>query len=201
MKETGGFTVCGRLHPHAPPATPFMSSNPFTSASTPTVDRAAILAANPGIRSAAHWFWWIVGLSLVNTVLIHSGSQTSFAVGLGFTLLADIVFRELMVLALIFDVLVLGFFVAMGVFASKGHRWAFLVGGGIYAVDALIFLYFQDFLALALHGWALFALGSGGMTLHRAIQAAKANPSPLEKMLEPAVATTPAAGAQEPRQP
>jgi hypothetical protein len=173
-----------------------MSSNPFTSADTPTVDRAAILAANPGIKSAAHWFWWIVGLSLINTVLIHSGSQTSFAVGLGFTLLADVVFREWMVVALVFDVLVIGFFVAMGVFAVRGHRWAFLIGGLVYAADALIFLYFQDFLALALHGWALFSITTGGMTLHRAIKAAKTVPSGSGSSLEP-IATTAAPAAEQ----
>ncbi|PTY07135.1 hypothetical protein DB347_07430 [Opitutaceae bacterium EW11] len=165
-----------------------MSSNPFTSEATPAVDRAAILAANPGIKSAAHWFWWIVGLSVINTVLVHSGSHTSFAVGLGFTLLADLFFRELMAVALVFDVAVVGFFVVMGVFAVRGHRWAFLIGGIVYAADALIFLYFQDYLALALHGWALFSLTTGGLALHRAIKQARSATGVSAEPPEPAAA-------------
>jgi hypothetical protein len=67
-----------------------MSRNPFTQTSEGLpIDRKAIIGANPKIVSAARWFWWIVALSIINTILLHSGSETSFVMGLGFTLVAD----------------------------------------------------------------------------------------------------------------
>ena len=140
--------------PDSPPDLP--------SDSTPALDARAVVQAVPAIASAAKWFWWIAGLSLVNTVLIHGGSDTSFAVGLGFTLIADVVLKEsLPAVALVFDALVIGFFVAMGFFALRGMRWAFIVGGVVYLLDAAIFLFLQDFLSLGFHALALFYIFGG----------------------------------------
>lgn len=152
-------------------------SNAFTEqASLPPVliDRKAIMAANPSIGSAAKWFWWIAALSLINTVLIHSGSDTSFLAGLGFTLVIDSFFQGYPVIAIAVDTLAIGFFFVMGLMALRGHRWAFLLGGVLYAFDALIFIPLQAWLAVAFHGWALFSLWHGGMLLHRTIKAQQA---------------------------
>ena len=50
--------------------------------------------SDPIILNAARWFWWIAGLSLVNTVLFYSGSNTSFIVGLGLTTVAAVSFEH-----------------------------------------------------------------------------------------------------------
>lgn len=178
----------------------FMSSNPFTSESSrPKVDRAAILAANPGIVRSAQWFWWILGLSLINTVLIHSGSDTSFAIGLGFTLVSDTLLQSMKAVALLVDAAVYGFFFCMGWFAVRGHRWAFLVGTLLYAGDGIIFLIAQDFVALAIHAWAIFALTSGGIALHKAIRAAAVTPSvPNVAVPPPTLAPPPVSVAPQP---
>lgn len=147
-----------------------------------TVDRAAIIAANPGVKSAARWFWWIAALSVINTVLLHTGSETSFIGGLGFTLMADAFFREFFPpAAFIFDALCVGFFWFVGLMGGRGRRWAFLAGGILYALDTVIFLAFQDWFPFAFHLWALFSIWTGGMQLHREIkarQSAPALPSP-----------------------
>lgn len=151
-----------------------MSENAFISSSTSApIDRKAIVAAHPRIASGARWFWWIAGLSLVNTVLMHSGSQTSFVVGLGFTVVADAFFQGLKPVAFAIDAVALGFFALMGLFALRGYRWAFLVGGLFYTLDALIYLYFRDYMPVAFHAWALFWIGTGGFALHSAIKSAE----------------------------
>ena len=42
-----------------------------------------------GFHSGANWFYWIAGLSLVNTILLYTGSEWVFVVGLGVTQLID----------------------------------------------------------------------------------------------------------------
>lgn len=159
-------------------------SNPFletTSAApvAPVIDRKAILTANPGIISSARWFYWIAGLSIVNSVLTHSGSETSFVAGLGFTLVVDAVFQSLKPVAFVIDALAVAFFIAMGALAVRGHRWAFLVGGVLYAMDAVIYVLLQAWFPVIFHAWALLSLWVGGMHLHREIKAQLAAPPAL----------------------
>ena len=40
-------------------------------------------------RSRAAWFYWLAGLSVVNSVLLHMGAGIQFIFGLGFTSLVD----------------------------------------------------------------------------------------------------------------
>ena len=40
-------------------------------------------------ESGAGWFYWIAGLTLVNTFGMLSGTNSRFALGLGVTLIAD----------------------------------------------------------------------------------------------------------------
>jgi len=150
-----------------------MTYNAFLDPQTRQVNRAAIAAGTPGVASAARWFWWIAGLSLVNTVLIHGGSDTSFVLGLGFTVVADVAFSTLKLVAFALDALAIGFFVFMGWLALRGHFWAFLVGAAAYALDALIYLLAGDMLPLAFHGFALFFIVRGAWALRGAIISAE----------------------------
>lgn len=137
-----------------------------SSRPNPTV----IAQATPGVIGSARWFWWIAGLSIVNSVLIHSGSDTSFIVGLGFTLVADAVFREVVALALILDVFAVGVFITLGFFAQKGHLWAFITGGIFYLLDGLIYVSFQDWLPVAFHAYVLYSLFTGFKALKTALR-------------------------------
>ena len=152
----------------------FTQPTPETVAS---VNRSAIAQNTPGVIGSARWFWWIAGLSIVNTVLIHSGSDTSFIVGLGFTLVADALFREVMAIALAFDILAVGVFIALGFFAQKGHLWAFITGGILYLFDGLIYVYFQDWLPVAFHAYVLYSLFRGFRSLQTALN--EPTPEPL----------------------
>ncbi len=168
-----------------------MSENSFTQPlPADTIDRAALAQAHPEIAGGARWFWWIAGLSLVNTILIHSGSNTSFVIGLGFTLLADSLLQAIKPVAFAIDLVALGFFFAMGRFALRGHLWAFVTGIVFYLLDALIYLYFQDWMPVAFHGLALFYLIRAATRLRTEIAAATAKAAAAV----PPVLTPPAQG-------
>jgi hypothetical protein len=154
-----------------------MSENAFTTPAKPTsADYEGIAKADPKIVSGARWFWWIAGLSLVNTVLIHSGSQTSFVIGLGFTLLADAIFQTVKPIAFALDAMALAVFFGLGWFALRGRTWAFVIGIVLYAGDAIIYLLGQDWMSVAFHALALFYLIRATLSLREAIKAAAAEP-------------------------
>lgn len=146
-----------------------MSYNAFVNPATRQVNKAAIASGTPIVASAARWFWWIAGLSLVNTVLIHSGSETSFVIGLGFTLVADYAFQAMKPIAFAIDALAIGFFVLMGWLALRGYFWAFVVGALVYIADALIYLKFGDIMPVGFHVFALFFIVRGAFALRSVI--------------------------------
>jgi hypothetical protein len=149
--------------------------NPSAPVSVATLNKAAVAAADPQIISASRWFWWIAGLSLVNTVLIHSGSDTSFLVGLGFTLMADAMFQGIPAVAFVIDALAIGSFVAFGWFAGKGHVWAFITGIVLYSIDALIYLPLQAWMSVGFHVFALFFIVRGMQQLRTRLKEAAAS--------------------------
>jgi hypothetical protein len=116
-------------------------------------------------RSGAGWFYWIAGLSVINSVILMSGGEWSFIFGLGMTQIVDAVASGLgptgVVLQFIINAFIVGVFVFFGYFARKHHKWAFLVGMGVYAVDGLIFVLAGDFLGVGFHVFALFLIFNG----------------------------------------
>jgi hypothetical protein len=128
-------------------------------------------------RSGANWFFWIAGLSAVNTGLHLSGSDTSFIVGLGVTQILDLIGRETgsvgAAVSLILNAVVLGIFVLFGVFARKRNTWAFVLGMSIYALDAVIYVLGSDWLGVGFHALVLFFLW-GGLKAHRKLRALEA---------------------------
>jgi hypothetical protein len=169
-----------------------MAENPFTKpgdlstpAPTPAFDRAAIAQSEPEVVSGASWFWWIAGLSLINSVLLHSGSDTSLAIGLGFTLMVDAIFQEIKVVAFIIDALALATVCGLGYYARKGYVWAFVVGIVLYSLDALIYLGLQAWIGMAIHAFALFYMIRGALRLRAALKAAAEPPPVLAAAAEP----------------
>lgn len=117
------------------------------------------------MKGGASWFYWIAGLSIINTVIVLSGSNWHFLAGLGITDVITYVAQKAgnvgTVVALVLNAFALGMFVLFGVFAHKRHTWAFIVGMTIYGLDALIFLLGHDILSIAFHAFALFQIFKG----------------------------------------
>jgi hypothetical protein len=131
------------------------------------------------MRSGANWFYWIAGLSLLNSVIQIFGSDRSFVVGLGITQVLDAIASAasedagsqagtiLRAIAFALDVCVAGVFALFGWQAGKRRRWAFLIGMPLYFLDALIFLLVQDWLSLGFHAFALVGIWAGFSSLRK----------------------------------
>jgi len=120
------------------------------------------MVAMAGAKRGANWFYWIAGLSLVNTAVALSGGQFHFVLGLGITEITD-AFQAppARIVGYGIDLLVLGFFVMCGYFAGKLHKWAFVMGMAFYLLDGGIMLLAKDWLGLAFHAYALFCIWKG----------------------------------------
>jgi hypothetical protein len=123
-------------------------------------------------RKGANWFYWVAGLSLLNSLLIHFGANIYFVVGMGVSLVADGVADALAkqhpaqglilrAIAITFAVLASGVAVLFGWLANKRYLVPYALAMVLYALDGLIFPFFQDWLSVAFHAYALICLGSG----------------------------------------
>lgn len=120
------------------------------------------VVAMAGAKRGANWFFWIAGLSLVNTAIALSGGQWHFVLGLGITEITD-AFQapQARIFGFGIDLLVLGFFAMCGFFAGKLKKWAFVMGMAFYLLDGGIMLLAKDWLGLAFHAYALFCIWKG----------------------------------------
>jgi hypothetical protein len=127
--------------------------------STPGVARPSVIGMDPlqerRIRQGARWFFWIAGLSLVNTLM-----GLRFYIGiLGVT---DIINEmasergatEMLVKSV--NVAAAGIYILCGIFAFKRQSWAFIVGMIFYALDAVVFLLASSWIVLGFHVFVLF---------------------------------------------
>ncbi len=123
------------------------------------------------IKESAHWLYWMVGLSLLNSIFAFTGVNWAFAIGLSTTWALDWYTQDMGAVghALAYSVqfAILAIFGGLGFFASKKHIWAFVVGMGLYFLDGLVDIAFWimtghiDVLAVGFHGLVLFMLGKG----------------------------------------
>src|SRR5579884_2160917 len=123
------------------------------------------LRAERVVKAGASWFLMVGALSLVNSVLSMSGAGIRFIFGLGIAEFVDAFAKQAgqvgVVPNLIINACFAGVFVLFWNFAKKGEQWAFLLGMGFYAIDALATLAFHDILAVAFHGYALWRIYRG----------------------------------------
>jgi hypothetical protein len=147
-----------------PPAIPVAVATPPAATAQAAVRRSDP-ATEAQLKSGGSWFYWIAGLSLVNSIVALSGSEWGFIVGLGVTQIVDALGQQLQgagkAVVFILDLLAAGVLVLFGVFACRRHTWAFVVGMILYALDGLIFLIAQDWLGLGFHAFVLFCLFRG----------------------------------------
>ena len=123
-------------------------------------------------KNGANWFFWIAGLSVLNSIIYLLDAQLSFIVGLAATQIVDGIATAvieqipeglafLRVMALLIDLAVVGLFAGFGLLARRGKAWAFIIGMGLYFLDGLIFLLVGDWFAVLFHGIALYGLLRG----------------------------------------
>lgn len=115
-------------------------------------------------RNGASWFFWLAGLSLVNSAIGWFGGNTRFLFGLGVTEFVNGLAKGMnagIVLPAVLDVLIVGVFVAFGAMAQKKSKLMFMLGLIIYALDLVLCLIFQDWLFVLFHAWVIWQLIRG----------------------------------------
>jgi hypothetical protein len=123
-------------------------------------------------KRGANWFYWVAGLSLVNSTIMLTGGSTFFVVGLGATLVIDVIANTIslerpdlmnivIAIAIVLDVAVAAMFAAFGWFAGKRYLLAFAIGMFLYLLDGLLFAYVGDWMSVGFHAFALFGMWSG----------------------------------------
>ncbi len=135
----------------------------------------AIQSLNRGMN----WFFWIAGLSIVNSIIYVFGGNISFIVGLAITQFVDgiisVIGKEInpnagtifQVIGLGIDVLIAGLFVVFGILGRKRIKWVAIVGMVIYVFDGLLFLLVGDWLSLLFHIFALVGLWGGIQNMNK----------------------------------
>jgi len=124
------------------------------------------------IRNGVNWFFWIAGLSLVNTLIYLSGNKLTFVIGLAATQFVDGFMAALAkdlgqggifarVIGFVVDVCIAGIFIIFGYLGRKRYRWSIIVGMILYIFDGIIMLLFQDWLGAGFHLFALFGIWTG----------------------------------------
>jgi hypothetical protein len=117
------------------------------------------------LKSGASWFYWVAGLSLVNSIVAFSGSSWHFLFGLGITQIFDGLRENLggagTIVVLALDLAAAGLFILFGVFANKGHLWAFITGMVLFGLDGLLFVLVRDWLGVGFHAFVLYCLYRG----------------------------------------
>ena len=121
-------------------------------------------------RNGAAWFYWVAGLSAINAVIALAGGNGGFALGLGVTTIANAILVGAaggdervgaMIVAIVFNVIVLGMVILCGWLSQKRILPVFGLGMLLYFFDGLLFLPFGDFMSIAIHAFALFSMWNG----------------------------------------
>ncbi len=132
-----------------------------------------------GYRSGASWFYWIAGLSVVNSVIHVFDAEMSFIVGLGVTQVVDVIAGGVAegagggagsvarAAGLVIGAVVAAFFVLLGWLGHQRKAWAFVLGMVLYAGDGLIFVLVGDWLSAGFHVFVLVCLGAGLAALRK----------------------------------
>ncbi len=125
------------------------------------------------LKSGASWFYWIAGLSIINSIIYIFNGKLTFVVGLGITQLvdglaagiSDITDPSLMpmirTVGLVLNLAIAGGFVGLGVLGNKGKLWAIITGMVLYGLDVIILLIATDWFSILFHLIGLFGLFSG----------------------------------------
>lgn len=125
------------------------------------------------MKNGLNWFYWIAGLSILNTFIYFVGGQLTFVIGLaatqfvdGFTgaLAADLGGTASIIVrgvGLALDIGIAVIFALAGVLGFKRQRWAVIAGMGLYLLDAILYLAFKGWLGVVFHIIGLAGLWGG----------------------------------------
>jgi hypothetical protein len=151
------------------------SHDPFTPAPAPSspnsYDPAQVQAAQliQAHNAAGSNFYSIALFSLINSIINFFDGGIYFPIGLAITQIIDgfsFAFRQelpqsgqvILVISLILDILIFAIVAFFGFFIKKQKTWMIVVGAGLYLLDGLLLLLFNDWIGAAFHAYFLFRI-------------------------------------------
>ena len=153
--------------------TKLMDGTPTALYTTETADLMEHTKIEKQMKNGANWFFWITGLSLINTIIFLLDGSIYFVVGLGITQIVDGLMYYaaedfgpelapfIQIVGLAINLMILGIFLFFGLRARKGKRWAFITGLILYGLDVLILIWAMDLFSILFHAVAIFGLIQG----------------------------------------
>jgi len=133
------------------PGSPGTVYNPRQTASQPVVK------SNAAATKGASIFFVIAAFSVINTLLIVLGSPVVLGIGLTTSKIGEAQMAGIILI----NVLVIGTFVLLGIFARHGSKAAFLIGMLLYGADTALLLLDNPALhipGIVVHGFFLVGL-------------------------------------------
>lgn len=125
----------------------------------------AIAELRRRFRSGATWFYWIAGLSLINTLVLMFHGRFFFVAGLAATqIVGEITSKPggvAGVIGLLVNLSIAGVYILFGYCATSRMKWAFIAGMILYGLDAVVFLTVREYIAVAFHAYALYSIYGG----------------------------------------
>jgi hypothetical protein len=126
------------------------------------------------IKSGASWFYWIAGLSIVNSAIVLFDGSFNFVAGLGITqiidglayYISDNIGTIAIAAGIIIDIFIAGIFVFFGVMANRGKKWSFIIGMILYGLDTMVFFIVKDYFGVGFHVFALYCIYNGFKALN-----------------------------------
>jgi hypothetical protein len=97
------------------------------------------------ILRGARWFYWIAGLSAVNSLVFFSNGNVQFPTGLFITQIIDVFAKtgNAIPIGIGINSVIIGLFVWVGYQANKLSKTAFVVGLILYLLDLAILILFM----------------------------------------------------------
>ncbi len=134
---------------------------------------------SPEVGKAAYWFYAKAVLTVINSVLLFSGVEWSFALGMtvpliihSLTLIVSAVagFTNMSLLnaaPVLVSFICAGIVALLGRKASFGKKWALILGLIIFSFDALLYLASFSIIGIAVHAFGIYTLISGLRSLKK----------------------------------
>lgn len=125
------------------------------------------LKLEKAVENGANWFYWIAGLSMVNTIIAATGSDWGFIFGLGISSALGFLSHEMgmagKVVLLVISLGIAGLFVLFGSLARRRLKWGFVAGMALYGLDGGLSFLAGDWKGVIFHAVALLLM-IGGLT-------------------------------------
>ncbi len=123
-------------------------------------------------KNGANWFYWIAGLSVVNTLIMLVGGNFAIVFGLGTTYIggalaegtAQNVPQDAGIARAVgfgFTVFIALIFCGFGWLANKRFQSMYFMGMGLYLLDGLLFLPLGMWIIAASHAYAVYIMWGG----------------------------------------